>query len=48
MGREDANLLERGFFFSFYQKLRMKKPDSKLLEMLAPSFNPFQFSFIGD
>jgi hypothetical protein len=33
MGREDAKLLERVFSY-FTKKLRMGKPDGKLLEML--------------
>jgi hypothetical protein len=33
IGREDAKLLER-VFSHFTKKLRMKKPDGKLLEML--------------
>jgi hypothetical protein len=34
MGREDAKLLEKVFFY-FAKKLRMRKPDDKLLEMLT-------------
>jgi hypothetical protein len=34
MGREDAKLLKR-IFSHFTKKLRMRKPDDKLLEMLA-------------
>jgi len=36
MGKEDGKLLERVFFY-FAKKLRMERPDGKLLEMLLCS-----------
>jgi hypothetical protein len=36
MRREDAKLLEIVFFY-FAEKLRMRKPDDKLLEMRDPN-----------
>jgi hypothetical protein len=38
MGREDVKLLER-IFSRFAKKLRMEKPDGKLLEMLLVVIN---------
>jgi hypothetical protein len=39
MRREDAKLLDRVFFSHFAKKLRMEKPDGKLLEMLRNGFS---------
>jgi hypothetical protein len=43
MGREDAKLLER-VFSHFIKKLRMTKPDDKLLELLPVSHSAVFFS----